>query len=272
MESSEERLLRDMLAKLTPRPTLFFDVNIVEHCNLNCAHCASFAPLAEEEYLDIEQYEKDMKKLSQLAGGEVSYIQILGGEPLLHPDIGEFLRIARTNFPIGIIRVVTNGVLLRSMKDDFWKTCRDYNINIAPTEYPINIDYGEIRKYIESKDVKYEEYGSALPWKKYVYAEEGNRFETHSFLKCNNANMCCAVRNGKLFACSRIDKIRHLNKYYNKHFNISKRDYLDIDQIASLDEIMSFLAKPSPFCRYCNPFKTEEVKWEQSKKMKEEWL
>lgn len=272
MDSTEERLIRDMLVKKTPRPTLFFDVNIVEHCNLNCAHCGSFAPLAEEEYLDIEQFSKDMEKLSQLTGGEVHHIQILGGEPLLHPNVNGFCKIARIYFPIGIIRVVTNGILIKNMNDEFWETCRKYDINIAPTEYPINIDYEEIQKYIESKGVKFEKYGSALPWLKIGLTETGNRNENYSFLKCHNANNCCAVRNGKIYACSRIDKIRHLNKYFNKKFNISNRDWLDIYQVESLEEIMDFLAKPSPFCRYCNPFKIMEVEWNRSKKLEDEWL
>ena len=137
MESTDERMIRNMLLKRTPRPMLFFDVNIVEHCNLNCAHCGSFAPLAQEEYLDVGQFKKDMERLSQLTGGEVHHIQILGGEPLLHPNINEFCQIARICFPIGIIRIVTNGILIRNMDDEFWDNCIKYNINIAPTEYKI---------------------------------------------------------------------------------------------------------------------------------------
>ena len=112
----------------------------------------------------------------------------------------------------------------------------------------------------------------ALPWLKLGLTEAGNRDENHSFLKCHNANACCAVRNGKIYACSRIDKIRHMNNYFGKEFNVSKRDWLDIYKVESLEEIMDFLSKPYPFCRYCNPFKTTEVEWEQSKKIEEEWL
>ncbi len=272
MESMDERMIRTMLLKRTPRPMLFFDVSIVEHCNLNCAHCGSFAPLAQEEYLDVEHFKKDMERLSELTGGEAHHIQILGGEPLLHPNINEFCKIARICFPVGIIRIVTNGLLIRNMNDDFWSNCIKYDINIAPTEYPINIDYEELRRYIESKGARFEKYGSALPWLKLGLTETGNRDENHSFLKCHNANACCAVRDGRIYACSRIDKIRHLNKYFGKRFNTSKRDWLDLYQVESLEEIMKFLAKPYPFCRYCNPFNTMEVEWEQSKKLEDEWL
>lgn len=271
-ESTEERLVRDMLAKQTPRPTLFFDVNIVEHCNLNCAHCGSFAPLAEEEYLDIDQYRKDMERLSYLTDGEMHHIQILGGEPLLNPNICEYLRIARKNFPIGIIRIVTNGLLVNKMDEEFWNVCRENHIDIAATEYPIKLDYAELRKYVESKGVTYTEYGLAVPWLKLGLTEKGDRNENHSFLKCQNANNCCTVRNGKVYACARIDKIRHLNKYFDKKFMVSKKDYLDIYEVNSLEEIMEFLAKPSPFCKYCNPFNTKEVLWKQSCKEECEWL
>lgn len=35
--------------------------------------------------MDVVELEQDLSRLSELANGEVHHINILGGEPLLHP-------------------------------------------------------------------------------------------------------------------------------------------------------------------------------------------
>ena len=66
-----------------------------------------------------------------------------------------------------------------------------------------------------------------------------------------------------------IDK---LNKEFNTNFQRSCRDYIDIYSDINLDDIMKFLAKPIPFCRYCNTFAMRVQDWGISKKEKEEWI
>ena len=121
---TNEELLKKIeqgITNLTPQCQLKFEVHIVEHCNLNCKQCAHFSPLAEKSYLPVERYERDCRRLSELFRGEMSSILLLGGEPLLHPQITEIMRVTREAFPVGRIRIVTNGILLPKMAEDFWK-------------------------------------------------------------------------------------------------------------------------------------------------------
>ncbi|MDR2096978.1 MAG: 4Fe-4S cluster-binding domain-containing protein, partial [Spirochaetaceae bacterium] len=74
-------------AAIKKRKVLLFQVLLCEHCNLNCKGCGACSPLAGESYLDPASYEKDCERLSALSGGIVEYIDLLGGEPLLHPEI-----------------------------------------------------------------------------------------------------------------------------------------------------------------------------------------
>jgi ABC-2 type transport system ATP-binding protein len=71
------------------------EVHLVEHCNLNCKGCYHFSPLAKEEFLFLTEWEKDCKQLSTLFKDRIGHISLMGGEPLLHPDICEFMRITR---------------------------------------------------------------------------------------------------------------------------------------------------------------------------------
>ena len=61
--------IRTYMSRSTPRPALFFDVEVTEHCNLNCKGCGSMAPIAEESFLDLNEYKKDITRLSELSGG-----------------------------------------------------------------------------------------------------------------------------------------------------------------------------------------------------------
>lgn len=272
MDNINERAVRDMLVKMMPRPLLFFDISVTEHCNLNCKSCGSFAPLADEEYINTKELEKDLARLSCLSDGEVHHIHLLGGEPLLHPKIVEICGMVRQYFPYGNIYLVTNGILLPKMDADFWDCCKKNRIIVAPTKYPIKLDYDKITKKAEMEGVQYQYFGDAgLSWGHPVITETGNRNENHSFLHCGNANNCACLNHGKIYPCPRVAKIHFFNKAFQTNFRVSKKDFIDIYDDITLKEIMEFLARPVPFCRYCNRFANYGQRWEVSLKEKSEW-
>ena len=76
-------------SKLARRLTYLKNVEfpVVYHCHLNCAGCDHFSPLAEKYFMPTEVFEKDILRLKELTKGNMDAITLLGGEPLLHPDI-----------------------------------------------------------------------------------------------------------------------------------------------------------------------------------------
>ncbi|MDR1362728.1 MAG: 4Fe-4S cluster-binding domain-containing protein [Spirochaetaceae bacterium] len=76
--------------------TLKFGVMLAEHCNLNCAGCGTYSPLAKEKFYDVAAFRNDCKRLSDLTGVKIDNISFAGGEPLLHPQITDFFDIARS--------------------------------------------------------------------------------------------------------------------------------------------------------------------------------
>jgi MoaA/NifB/PqqE/SkfB family radical SAM enzyme len=77
---------------------LNFNVMLADHCNLNCAHCNVFSPLAPKTFYDVGAFKNECARISELTGRKIDYIRFAGGEPLLHPDITEFFDIARFYF------------------------------------------------------------------------------------------------------------------------------------------------------------------------------
>src|SRR3990172_2333761 len=117
-------------------PTLgYVETHLTDHCNLNCKGCDHFSPIAPKWYCDLEDHARDMRQLSRLFSN-IEKIRLMGGEPLLHPEVNTFLAVTRKYFPRSDIRLVTNGVLLQKMSRNFWEACKENKIIIDISIYP----------------------------------------------------------------------------------------------------------------------------------------
>ena len=128
-------------------------LHIAEHCNLNCAHCSHFSPLAEKQLMPIKTFKRDIERMAELFNHECELIQLYGGEPLLHPEIITLIEIARKNFTSGRIHILTNGILLAQQPPEFWKACHDNNIDVAVSHYNIDINLPRIYELAKEYDV-----------------------------------------------------------------------------------------------------------------------
>lgn len=263
------------LLNIAPHPQLQIETHLVEHCNLNCRMCTHFSPLAHPHYASIEIFSRDMQRLKDLFSNCVSYIMLLGGEPLLHPQLTEFLDTARMFFPSTKVILYTNGLMIPKLKDAFWESCRKNNIIITLTRYPVAIDYNLINHLLDEHDLTYSYCNTPGREKKlshYPLDLSGKQDPRKSFLKCDMANRCIFLREGRLYTCPLIPNIHHFNEFFQQELQVSPSDFIDIYKAKSATEIMHFLATPTSFCRYCDvPKRTILHDWNYSKKDIGEW-
>ena len=277
-------LIQNMKAKIrsgeplkNKHSKIAFEIHVTEHCNLNCKGCDNFSPLAEPEFIDIEEFERDFSRLADIFSHECERIYLIGGEPLLHPEIITLMRIAREKFIKGKIFVFTNGILLSQKDSEFWRACKDNNVDIIISAYPIKIDIDAIR-------AKAHEFGVNVEW---AWGQNENERSTFSiqplnlkgnsniklnFSLCDRANECITLSHGRLFTCTFAPNVHHFNKYFHQNINITEADYVNIYDDVSADEILRKMAEPIPACRYCDlvtPLKT--VPWGVSKREISEW-
>lgn len=231
-------------------------IHLADHCNLNCRGCDNFSPLSPAVFAGVEVVERDCARISELSGGQVGEIQLLGGEPLLHPQVTRFLEIARNNFPTTPVKLVTNGVLLLKQPEIFWESCRKNNIEIVVTKYPVKIDHDKIEQHVKAQGVMFSFYGNTRAIPKTMMCAPldlaGKQDARDSFLRCNSANRCVAMDNGRIYTCSLIPYVKYFNTQFGQNLQVTERDYIDIYQAKSIDEILDFVSHPMPFCRYCN--------------------
>jgi GTP 3',8-cyclase len=94
---------------------LAFEINAVWHCNLSCVACTHASPVSPHWVADPDVVQRDLANLSTAV--DVDEIRILGGEPLLHPDLAALLRAVRRSGIGAAIRISTNGTRLG--QDDY---------------------------------------------------------------------------------------------------------------------------------------------------------
>lgn len=255
---------------------LQFEVDIVSHCNLNCKCCSQFSCIAEEEYISTEVMERDFKRLGELFAGQCKRIYLIGGEPLLHPNLSVCMRIARTYFPKGEISVFTNGLLLLKQRDEFWQTCREQNISIIVTKYPVALNYEEIMDRAQKEQVVFKFFTTSEDFKFMINLGldvDGTQDMEHSFFQCNEANNCIKLRDGKLYPCTRPAAIYRFNHYFGFDLEVCEADFIDIYEAVNKDEILKKMAEPIPFCRYCNVLKERNaMNWGKTEGKLEEWI
>jgi hypothetical protein len=269
---------RSYLARLMPQQELsYFVLNILDHCNLRCKGCDHFAAIAEERFVSLDDIKKDLAQMSKIFNNGVSRIGIMGGEPLLHPKLKEILINTRLFFPETIIQLVTNGLLLLRQDEYFWRICREQNIVIVNTKYPINLDYETIKKTAAVHGVMFEYYGDTGSIAKTSYKMlmdiEGKQDPKKSFIECFHANTFPLLMEGKFYSCTVAPNVRHFNKKFGTRMELENGDFLDIYHVKKASELFKFLSSPKPFCRYCDVNnRSHGHKWERSKQDMREWV
>lgn len=272
---TEEYLM--FLALQNKNGSIDFEINLVDHCNLNCQCCNHFSPIAKENYIDTDILQKQLRRVSELFNNCVGNIMLLGGEPLLHKKICECMLITRKEFPTAHIQIYTNGILLPKMSDQFWETCRKADVQIMLTRYPITFDYDicierankenvEISYNWESEDKQKTTY--RLP----IELNGGNNPYTN-FALCDHANRCIVLKNERFYTCPFGAYVNILNERFDKHFPQNDKNSISIYEVDSKEAIIDFLKKPIKLCEYCNVCNYKwDIPWRVSRRELKEWV
>lgn len=243
----------------------YIEIQIVDHCNLNCSGCTHFSNIAEPYYITVEDYEKYVAEISQKFN--IGIIRIIGGEPLLHPQITDIIKITRKYLQKSAISIVTNGILLSGRPDTFWKTIKDNNIIFDVSVYPVNENiykksFELLKKYnIEFHYKKTDFFLSFLNI-------NGNYNKKSAFKNCP-VKKCTILYKGYIYHCP----ITSCLEIYNKKFNTNLKGSNGISIEKSANEIIKYLKTPIETCKYC-VFDEDNVKikkWGFSEQKPEEW-
>ncbi|MCM1242600.1 MAG: radical SAM protein [Roseburia sp.] len=245
------------------KPTLaYFEVPITDNCNLNCKGCLFASNVTEgEQHISLDSIRKDAGKMAELFW-DVPWIRILGGEPLMHPDIVGILKCYRESFPDSEIDLCTNGLLIPKMNDEFWDCMKKNRISIHVSGYKPTYNM------LERIDSILKDHG--LPYVilkrdsflKY-YTDKPDNDMDKSFEKCI-ASSCYEVYKGKISSCSAVIAFEKFNQRFGTQYKITENeDWFDIHSPhVDAKEISEALSRASYVCKYCNTLQSETFEWD----------
>jgi uncharacterized radical SAM superfamily Fe-S cluster-containing enzyme len=82
-------------------------IEVTNKCNLRCPVC--YANSGEGEFLSLEKIEEMLKFFQDAENGKAEILQISGGEPTMHPQIIEIIRLAK-ELKFKYVMLNTNGI------------------------------------------------------------------------------------------------------------------------------------------------------------------
>lgn len=89
-----------------------YAIEISNKCNLKCNYCPHQIQKREKGFMTIENFKKSLELVKQLKQDRLTLHNF--GEPLLHPQLEEFIKLAKGIVPN--VNLSTNGILLTREK------------------------------------------------------------------------------------------------------------------------------------------------------------
>lgn len=226
------------------------EFHVTDKCNLNCKHCSMFSGLVKESMLpDIRQYENDLKQIHSVFRS-IKRFKLLGGEPLLNPELRQFIEVTRNIFPYTHILLITNGLLITSMNNELIDCIVKKNVEIVVSYYmPLNPVIDDIHRFLNSHHIRHRITPIITQFYK-MYDLSGGQNADENFVACGCKEGCTTLRDGKLMSCF-VPSIFHIAA---SAFHLAAENYNYIDlyqQDLSQTLIRETLMKKMDICKYC---------------------
>lgn len=200
-------------------------------CTLKCKNCNMFVPHYSEKLVYPLQTLQDEFDLLFSKVDYVFCITLLGGEPLLYPQITEFVQYLFDNYKenIGTIKIITNGTIVP--KEEFFSIMKDYPVWISISDYTNQVQYaGQLNKFIEKIKQYSLEYTVTKmeTWNDFYFPERQIKIDNN---KCAaHMKECSPIFHGyndkKIYYCHVAWSAEKMGK-----FKLSESDYVDLTEI-----------------------------------------
>lgn len=241
-------------------------VSITEKCTLRCKHCSQLMPrFNSPKNIDADKVVESVKSLLNM----VDYVQdvtILGGEPLLHPElakicteIGKLKNEGKAKF----VSMISNATLVPSM--EVLKVLKEYGITLILSDYGrLSKKMKEIQQICEVNGVEWRySYTSGTNEEKLEYWTAMGKLEKQNlpeieldrkFENCNSVYDCNMIYDGRYYFCCLSAFLTGLGitTKADDSFDLLNHDIPSEELKEKWREFM-FKEKRVIACDYCNP-------------------
>lgn len=234
---------------------VYAEMHITDFCNLNCKGCTHFSPLFEKKFPSLDMRIQDVKTLRSLFPHIIRF-NILGGEPLLNPELEKYIIQIRQILPETEISVVTNGLLIPSLPLSTFEILRKNKINISISVYePTKRILNTIRELLEKNEIFYDlrAYEKKQKFNKPL-SLSSKSIHPHACISDHCINIC----DGKVSRCPTLLFINKFNKTFGT--SLPTQGIYKLEEIRSGDEFLGLMNQSVPLCSHCVRVNME---WEQ---------
>ncbi len=250
----------------------YLEYHISFHCNLNCKGCSHFSNLVNEpRFGDYDRFCQDLIRLRELFWG-IGKIRLMGGEPVLNPELPKFVYAAREAFPDADIRVVSNALMIRKEQTELFRAMRECAVYFDVSMYsPTAAVAPHIAEICKEEQVVFT---VTPPVREFAAGMNltGDSNPAASFRTCA-ARHCVYLCDGKISACAMPQLIGIYNEAYRTDITSGNRDVIDLYEpgLKGID-LIEHLKQPMEICRYCDVSR-RSFPWEPGPHPKaEDWL
>lgn len=181
--------------------TRALEYHITDHCNLRCDHCCSFSPILKKWLADPVSFREDLVAVRRVVRPE--FLKIVGGEPLLHPELEELLSIAHELQVGARIQLTTNGILLGNLTPRSWDCIQMLSVSL----YPEPALPKDLIRYVAREAARR---NIEVSWKmqdKFTCLDRSTlatmEEATETFAGCWIRHRCNSIKNGRFYSCTR---------------------------------------------------------------------
>ena len=221
------------------------DIHVTNHCNMNCEACSHFSPLAYDKWMiSSKRFEENINRLCNKISNICS-IAILGGEPLLNPELPQILDSVRKAYRYADIALLTNAILIKSISNELVDSIKRNSILVSVSLYPPLFDMSEwLVSFFREKEIpfrilKIEKFERKLFEKPFIDGTEMTK---------NCGHIMC-LRDNRIGRCAEALFTDYYNKAYSKNLPV---DYgIDIYGQEDGYELITKLSEPLELCDQC---------------------
>lgn len=237
----------------------YLEYHVTNECNLKCANCdhnSQYVKPAESNII-FDDVKKDLLRLKEIVS-HIEKIRIMGGECLLNPELEDYIKMTRDIYKYSNLRIVSNGLLIQTMKESLIQTIIDNDVTVDISAYvPIWKKIDEIVSFLKNKKIKYTITPPIAYFSKTIDLSKKVEFPYKNLIGVPNCD-CHNLYKGMLSSCSSIAYFDIYNEYNKCNKKVDDMcGSIDIyDKDLNYDELYRKLISPSNLCDYCVEYRS----------------
>ncbi len=242
----------------------WFGYIVGQVCTLKCIHCCEAIPfLKDHKFVPIDVIVADIQKVAS-SSRFLTFVELIGGEPFLHPDYPDLLKELLKIKNIGYIKSFTNGTVVPD--EELCQIMKNPRFMLQISNYEKQAtgklleNINNTRQILKEQNIQYI-FTQNFEWQDFSLFDLHNEDEKSikKVFKACPLHCCNRLFNGNLYRCPHQYagvELGKLKKLEVESIEINKLDEKSLARALEAFENVEYIDA----CRYCTmPFDAQTV-------------